>query len=667
MLQRRSRSPRTFRSDSRTRQNLPRVEELEARTMLSASAVMPPGLDSVVARVSAFAGSGYAPGSPPYTPNEIRGAYGVNRIQFPNGQGGYVTGTGAGQTIAITDAYYDPNLAGDLATFDSVFGIPAPPRFTVLNENGGTDLSGVAYSPQSSWALEESIDVEWAHSIAPGANIVLFDAYSNANVDLDTAVQSAANPATYAQLGITPAAVVSNSWYSPEGADPNTQETQADEQYEDSTFFQPISAENTVTVLACTGDMGTQGYPATSPYVMAVGGTSLYMNAGPFGTSYSSETGWTIYPNGNNPTGFEGTGGGTSLYEQEPTFQTAYGINDTGGNRATPDVSMDASSSTPLNFLDTYDFPGSSPLYSYCYGTSVATPMWAGLLAITNQGRALEGKGALTNAQDAIYRIPESDFHDVTTGYNVVATAGPGYDEVTGIGTPIAYKVVSDLVNVTNEPVNLPGVAVSGGLSGLPANQNGGGGTAGSDSTGPAALTETANTSVAVAALPAGAAVFHTLTIKTPAFTPATVSQTAAAVRGETTAVAASAARGVENSEAFRGASDAIVPTADEAAAGLDQTGGPADLPATTVEQLVDSPAATLASQGPLASDTVFAEYSPAFAVGTGNSAVPGVADREANRAIDLAMVAGLALVLGGSWNATARVEEVRKYPALRR
>jgi subtilase family serine protease len=644
------------------------VEELETRTMLSASAGVPAGLAGLHARTSALAANAYNPGAPPYTPNEIRAAYGVNRIQFPNGSGGFVTGNGSGETIALVDAYYDPDIAADLATFDSTFGLPAPPSLTVLNQNGGTNLSGISTPPASSdWALEESIDVEWSHSIAPAANIVLFEAYSNANLDLDTADMSAANPATYAALGIPATTIVSDSWYSPEGPNPNTQETQADEQYEDANFYQPISSAGNVTVLTCTGDIGTQGYPATSPYVMAVGGTSLYMNSGPFGTSYGSETAWTIYSDPSNPTGYEGTGGGTSLYESEPTFQTAYGINNTGGMRATPDVSMDASSSTPFYFEDSYDFPGYTPLQLYCYGTSVATPMWAALVTITNQGRALEGKGVLANAQEAVYQIPESDFHDVTTGYNVVASAGPGYDEVTGIGTPIANKVVSDLVNATTGPVNVADAVISGNPSTVPSNLSGTGGAGSDSSTGSVSLTDSANVSAAFATMSGSGPVLRLLTAKAPSLAAATSSPGNAAVRGETAAVTALPGYGSEGSAGFHGAADALA-SADAVAApvGADLPGGQADLPTAAAEQAINSLTSEPSAPQGTASDAVFADYRPAWATDPGISATPGVIEGEAYRTIDLATAAALVLALGGSWNTAIRTEEVRKYPAIR-
>ena len=133
-----------------------------------------------------------------YTPAEIENAYGINQISFDG-----ITGNGAGETIAIVDAYNDPTIKSDLAAFDKVFDIPAPPSFKVVNQNGGSALP----KDNTGWAGEISLDVEWSHAIAPGANIILVEASSqNTNpagdpVDMMDAVRDAAsqNPAVLTQ------------------------------------------------------------------------------------------------------------------------------------------------------------------------------------------------------------------------------------------------------------------------------------------------------------------------------------------------------------------------------------------------------------------------------------------------------------------------------------
>ena len=142
-----------------------------------------------------------------YTPSQIRTAYGINSITL-----GGLTGTGSGQTIAIVNAYNDPNIVGDAAAFDTQFSLQqfgsGGPTLTVLNQSGGTSLPGTDPSgpgaSSGTWEEEESLDVEWAHAIAPKANIILFEANSDSDSDLMAAVKTAA-----AYAGVS---VVSMSW-----------------------------------------------------------------------------------------------------------------------------------------------------------------------------------------------------------------------------------------------------------------------------------------------------------------------------------------------------------------------------------------------------------------------------------------------------------------------
>jgi subtilase family serine protease len=659
-----SRKKFRFQDDPSPRRNLPAVEELEARTLLSTTLLSSPPASLVThviyPSVSVDVSSVTNPSKAPLTPNVLREAYGVNLLQFPSG-GGYVAGNGAGETIAIADAYNDPTIAADLQTFDSTFALPNPPSFTVLNENGGTDLSGVANSPKSSWALEESLDVEWAHTFAPGANIVLFEANSANNIDLDIADQTAANPATYTPLGITPAGVVSNSFGSTEGSNPSLDETQADEEYEDTNYFQPISEEGTVTVVAAAGDYGNQSYPAVSPYVLSVGGTTLTLKTSPFGVSYSSETAWTIARSRSSPTGEEGTGGGISLYEPEPTYQTNAGIS-TGGFRATPDVSEDANPSSGVYITDTYDFPGDTAVGSIG-GTSLATPLWAALLTDVNQGRALLGEGVLANAQEAVYNVPSTDFHDITSGHNIVATAGTGYDEVTGIGTPIANKLVPDLVNTTTGPVVVPGAVEYNDSQGIPANLtanvavNDAG--HGAPITNEAMLTS-ASISMSESAVASGSQSLRTISANTATISLPPTGQVFRTDSEVTTTYGQAAI-----AESFHGSTDAVLAATD-----TETTPTEAGIPSMAGDNVdANSDSATVPPLAPLAdnaSDAVFAGYASQAETGAFVSAPAAVALGDQSQPVDLAMVAGLALALGGSWSTLARAEETRKYPALR-
>ena len=300
-------------------------------------------------------------GTVAYTPAQIRAAYGITALGA-----GLVTPTpldGTGQTIAIVDAYDDPNIFQSLDAFDSQFGLntsgpslyaqygPASSFFTVLNQNGqatslpGTDPSGAG---STNWELKEALDVEWAHAIAPGSQIILVEANSQSLSDLMASVATAAR-----QPGVS---VVSMSWGFPEGQSVFA----ADEAAYDSVFNVPG-----VTFIASTGDYGAADpeYPAFSHNVVAVGGTSLTLNTD---GSYNSETGWGY--NSSAAGGFIGSGGGISLYEPEPAYQQ--GVQSTG-YRTTPDVSLVADPATGAWIADPYNLDPSNP-FEIVVGTSLS-------------------------------------------------------------------------------------------------------------------------------------------------------------------------------------------------------------------------------------------------------------------------------------------------------
>jgi hypothetical protein len=351
----------------------------------------------------------------PYTPAEVRGAYGVNSIFF-NG----AAGNGAGETIAIVDALNDPNIVTDAATFSTNYNLPqfnspGGPTFQVLNQTGGAALP--ANSTPGQWDIEESLDVEWAHAIAPMANIILFEANSTSNTDLFTAVATAA-----ATAGVS---VVSMSFGEPQLAFfySGTSESSFN-----STFTTPAGHQG-VTFLAATGDSGAlgDGYPSLSPDVVSVGGTSLTLGTD---NSYISESTWS------------GAGGGLSFIESQPSYQSGNVNGITTTVRATPDVSMVADPQTGVIVIDSFD--GGTFAVG---GTSVATPLWGALIAIVNQGRSLRGQttlNGLTQTLPMLYALPSTDFHDITTGDNGFP-ATSGYDLATGRGSPIANLLVPAL------------------------------------------------------------------------------------------------------------------------------------------------------------------------------------------------------------------------------
>jgi hypothetical protein len=405
------------------------TESLEDRALLSGNA-----LSSVIPLASpSFVNLGAAPNPgalihnaaipnatpavvAPINPTQMRAAYGVNQISF-----GGTAGDGSGQTIAIVDAYNDPNIVADAATFNTTFGLPqfnasGGPSLTVLNQSGGTSMP--TNSSAGGWDLEESLDIQWAHTIAPKANLILFEANSNSYADLFQAVDTARNYA-----GVS---VVSMSFGSGEFSS---------ETAYDSHFLTPNGHQG-VTFFASTGDDAAPGgYPAMSSNVVAVGGTNLNITSGGV---YISESGWT-----------DG-GGSVSLYESQKSYQNGKVNGVSATMRATPDVAMDADPATGVYVLDTYYTSG----WLQVGGTSLSAPMWGGLMAIVNQGRALESQSSLdgsTQTLPSLYNLSSSDFHDITSGSNG-NPASAGYDLVTGRGSPIANLLVPDLAGYSSSP-----------------------------------------------------------------------------------------------------------------------------------------------------------------------------------------------------------------------
>ncbi|MFM7107704.1 MAG: fibronectin type III domain-containing protein [Planctomycetaceae bacterium] len=355
-----------------------------------------------------------------YSPTQVRHSYGFDAASF-----GATAADGTGTTIAIVDAYDDPNIANDLHQFDVAFGLPDPPSFRKVNQTGGTTMPAA----NAGWASEIALDVEWAHAIAPGASILLVEANSNSFSDLLAAVNYARN-----QPGVV---AVSMSWGGGEFSGETTYDS----------YFTTPSGHAGVSFFASSGDTGAPAsYPSASPNVVSVGGTSLYLSSG----NYSSESGWS------------GSGGGVSAYESQPSYQSGV-VTQSTTKRATPDVAYDSDPNTGFPVYDSYNNTGTAK-WSQFGGTSAAAPQWAALAAIVDQGRALAGLGSLdgrTQLLPALYGLAAGDFHDVTTGSSTGSpsySAAAGYDLVTGRGTPVANLVIADLVawGTTSTPTSPP-------------------------------------------------------------------------------------------------------------------------------------------------------------------------------------------------------------------
>jgi len=412
------------------------LESLENRVLLSAAALVDAPGHAVYGQVAqhTFVFPNHSRGvtrntaSPPsgaLTPSLMRSAYGVNQISY-----GAVTGTGAGQTIAIVDAYDYPTAYHDLQTFDAAFGLSdlqlysasgnTGPYFRRVAQDGSanyppTDPAG-AGNPQGTWEVEEALDIEWAHSIAPQANIILVEAADASYINLlNNAVHWAARAP-----GVS---VLSMSFG---GGEFSTEPTF------DNEFTTP-AGHTPVTFVASTGDTGQPGgYPAFSGNVIGVGGTTLTLN----GSAYGSETGWS------------GSGGSVSTVEFQPPYQNGI-VTQSTTKRASPDVAMDADPNSGVAIFDSWDY-GDANGWTAVGGTSLAAPMWSGLISIADQLRAANGLSPLdgpTQTLPRLYQLPASDFHDITSGSNGFS-AGPGYDLVTGRGSPVANLLVPALASI---------------------------------------------------------------------------------------------------------------------------------------------------------------------------------------------------------------------------
>jgi subtilase family serine protease len=371
------------------------IEMLESRCFLSAQGVATPQYQVI------HPASVTNPDPIGFTPAQIRAAYGFDQVAY----------TGAGQTIAIIDAYNDPNIVADTAKFSQQFGlpqfnVPGGPTLRVESQTGSTTALP---RTDADWAQEIALDVEWAHAIAPGANILLVEANSDNFPDLLMATNHAkVQPAV---------SVISMSW----DGDEFRGETSWDP------AFLARRGHISQTFVAAAGDDGAPAeWPAVSPFVLSVGGTSLTLTDG----AYASESGWSD------------TSGGVAQFEGEPSFQTHV---QSTGSRAAPDVAFDGDPDTGVAVYNSV--PNSAGTgWAEIGGTSAGAPQWAALIALADQGRALRGLGTLSNAQSILYTLPATDYHDITLGGNGVYPAGPGYDAVTGLGTPQANLVIQHLV-----------------------------------------------------------------------------------------------------------------------------------------------------------------------------------------------------------------------------
>jgi len=299
-----------------------------------------------------------------------------------------VNPTGGSGVIVIVDAYDYPSAAADLSTFSSTFGLPQA-NFTVQYASGRKPSNGCS----SGWQGEESLDIEWAHAMAPNAQIVLMEASSASNSALYQAVQKA-NSYIAAHGG---KGEVSMSW----GGSETRTETSSDSNFK----------QTGVVYFASSGDSPGVIYPSSSPFVVSAGGTQVNRNSG---GSYTNQTAWS-----------DG-GGGDSRYEPRPSFQSSV-QSIVGSFRGTPDLSFDASGGSPVAVYNSNCYGG----WLEVYGTSVASPSLAGIINSAGQFKTS------SNAEDTLIYSNmgfSSYFTDVTSGSCGTHSAASGWDFCTGVG-----------------------------------------------------------------------------------------------------------------------------------------------------------------------------------------------------------------------------------------
>lgn len=317
-----------------------------------------------------------------FTPCDLRSAYNLGSST-----------AGTGQTVAIVDAYNDPNAESDLAAYRSTYGLPACTTangcFKKVNQSGGTTFP----TGNASWSEEISLDLDMVSAICPNCHITLVEGSSAAIANLAVAEDTAA------ALG---ANAISNSY----GASEFSSETAYDGYYN----------HPGIAITASSGDAsyGVE-WPAASPYVTAVGGTSLVRSA--------TTRGWT-------ETAWNATGSGCSGYERQPSWQTALGLSGCA-RRLVADVSAVADPNTGVAVYDSYGESG----WLVFGGTSVGAPIIAGVYALAGNASSVGGNASTVYSN-------HSSLYDVLGGSNgtcspsYLCTAVAGYDGPTGLGTP---------------------------------------------------------------------------------------------------------------------------------------------------------------------------------------------------------------------------------------
>jgi subtilase family serine protease len=393
-----------------------------------------------------------------YNPAQYEQAYDLNPL--------YHAGLdGAGKTIVIVDSFGSPTIQNDLAQFDKDNGLPAPPSFKIITPDGPIPAYDPTDGTMGGWAIETSLDVEYSHSIAPGANILLVETPVAETEGLTGFPQivAAENYVINHHLGD----VITQSF----GATENTFSPLAQIYSQRSAYINAFL--HGVTVLGSSGDGGAtdntldgvdyypfrvNSWPSSDPLVTSVGGTQLHLDD--TGNRTAPDNVWNDQALFGSPAS---GGGGTSIAFGRPSYQASL-RRVVGNSRGTPDVSMSAAVDGGANVYMSFSSPPegiTAPGYYIIGGTSEASPEFAGVVAIADQA-AGHDLGLLNPALYSIGDGPRSGLVDITAGNNSVSGVntggmfdGPfsvtgfnavhGYDLSSGLGTPDAYRLVQEL------------------------------------------------------------------------------------------------------------------------------------------------------------------------------------------------------------------------------
>ena len=392
-----------------------------------------------------------------YTPDQLRAAYDLSPL--------YARGiTGRGVTIVIEDSYGSPSIKSDLATFDREFGYPAPPKLTVLQPIGRVAKFNPKNANMAGWQYETSLDVEYAHAIAPGASIVVVETPATGGGSNERQVMEAEQYIVNHHLG----AMISESFSGTEAG------------YSSAAQLQPLragvldAASHHVTILASSGDAGATtvanngGYytrrevnwQASDPLVTGVGGTRLIESGGHFTSVAWNDTYNTAvnrdWFNSSRPVPYASGGGHSALFGR-PSYQN--GVKSlTGGRRGVPDISMSGACNGGVAVFSSHQ-PGqpNQAGWSTACGTSESAPEFAGILALADQvaGRWL---GTINPTLYKLLAQHAPGLVNITTGDNTVSFYGgskrytvtgyharKGYSLVDGVGTINASLFVYEL------------------------------------------------------------------------------------------------------------------------------------------------------------------------------------------------------------------------------